>query len=928
MVETITSHSEWMTALQNAWGAVPAGDLLLPSSGVWASLGLNAPDVGEAASFATTGRALKYGQSMAVALPVMGGESVTRLMVYLHRIRLDALQGGIRAPWLNSENVERHPDIVFISRPRMGFQDISRVAALHARVLRPATLKERKSAHTSQTLVVDGSVDLMELTDLIAKGSRPFVLVVDGSRGGNDNSWALDSALEECFPQTPRIVLLSLGDNESLSKMRLNRTRTHLWVMRLADKAALNSPISTEFGFQQALIGDAAANSVLEGLAYSFFQLRRELHRSKDPVLKERLAIIGKVFRGLNELSVPLARLESSLQAATRPGLFPVRCLERWLQVAEKGSCQYGETETDSRYLIKRVSEFHSLMLSAVSGKATWLHQHLQNARATLVKTLVLCGSPHEVGALAGWLDDTLDTQWNETIQLAAMDGVKAFRQYRGVIDEVVITGMLWPSRQHWLATPCRKLTIPVYAYEVDQMQRLLHHWWQEHGAASRSDGDKLIHWQLDWGDTCCEDSDTIGQPLILSNIDCPNHGEYPPRTHHAFVPLNVEAADNWLELLLEEPAEPIPDIQGGEASSVDLVWITTLQSDTPLPWVKSRPVLVLKDDDIHPTRPEHLEEGDQIILLKYTDERVATQEKLFEMVAVSEGIQQFIRAAARWTSMVDTVSARYKPAQVQLHLKKENVNVSDATVSNWYRHNVYGPRDRAAVLVFARLAGLKQPESTAAFVANAIEQLRSVHQQVGRQLRKALLERSKGATTVSIGQLTMDGHAFDDMIEISTVRSVRLPTTQIVAAKEEGLADVLDCIIRQHPERIHLTIPALKSMRDSVYRDTDKFRACLLLMATKLYDHYRNRDARLHDVLEYFKRESIEFQPRMSSVTMGQFSDHRKYKGRPADLNRHFCLGNARDPARTLRIHFDWDEEDKLLVIHHAGKHLETTQS
>jgi len=80
--------------------------------------------------------------------------------------------------------------------------------------------------------------------------------------------------------------------------------------------------------------------------------------------------------------------------------------------------------------------------------------------------------------------------------------------------------------------------------------------------------------------------------------------------------------------------------------------------------------------------------------------------------------------------------------------------------------------------------------------------------------------------------------------------------------------------------------------------------------------------------VLENFRRESIEFQPKMSSVTMGQYADNRKYKGRSADINRHFCLGNARDPIRTLRIHFDWDDEDKLLVIHHAGKHLETTQS
>lgn len=85
---------EWLAAMQESWGAVPAGDLLEQSSQVWESLKLSAPDKAEAASFAMVGRALKYGQSMGVALPVLSGDGTTRLMVYLHRLRLDALQGG------------------------------------------------------------------------------------------------------------------------------------------------------------------------------------------------------------------------------------------------------------------------------------------------------------------------------------------------------------------------------------------------------------------------------------------------------------------------------------------------------------------------------------------------------------------------------------------------------------------------------------------------------------------------------------------------------------------------------------------------------------------------------------------------------------------------------------------------------------------
>jgi len=925
MTQQTTSQSDWVQVMRGSWGAVPASELLHPGAQVWSSIKLPAPDEAECASFAVVGRALKYGQSVAIALPLMGGEGITRLMVYLHRIRLDSLQGGIRSPWLNPGNMEQYPDIVFISRPRLGFHDLSRVAALRARVLRASDLKRNK-ASASQTLVVDGSSDVMELVDAIDKGSKPFVLVVDGTRGGNENCAAVDSALSESFPDVPRITLLSLGDSEALERFRSNGTRSHLWLMRLEDKAALTSPARPDSQFALTVIQDRQANPELSQLADRFFGLRRDLDR-KDAVLKERLGIIGKVFRGFNELSVPLSYLEQTLQAATRPGLFPVRCLERWLQIAEQGSCSFGESEMASRRLIQQLRDMHQLLMQSITGKAGWLLKHLRNSCTNKTDTLVLCGSPHEVAALENWFDNELNEGWNETVQITAMDGVKAYRQFSGNVDEVIITGMLWPNRQHWLATPCRQLTIPAYEYEKPFVERMLHLWWAKHGVQSRLDGDKLTHWQLSWNDRRCVDAETLPPSLALDVVSAPDCSQYPPKEREVSIPLAMDF-NHWLDMLMEQPAEPTAAVQSGEAVIPDLVWISFEETQTELPWSKTRPVLVLREEEIHPTPADELIEGDQIILLRHTDERIATQEKLFDLVALSEGMQQFLRAANRWRSMVDTVSARLTVAQVQPHLRKGAVKVCDATVGNWYRHKVYGPRDRAAVTVFARLSGAKNPENAALVVANAIEHVRSAHQQVGKQLRKAILERGTGATTVEIGELTLDGRVFDDMIELVVVKSIRMATSQLISSKEDDLIDIVSGVTNTHPGRIHMTNPAIKSLRDSVYRDHSKFRACLSLMATKLYDHYSTNTGRLHDVLEHFKQESIDFVPKMSAVTMGMYADNRKYKGKPANMDRHFCLGKARDPSRTLRIHFDWDAEDKLLVIHHAGKHLETTQS
>ncbi|MNG11969.1 hypothetical protein D3C84_955460 [compost metagenome] len=132
---------------------------------------------------------------------------------------------------------------------------------------------------------------------------------------------------------------------------------------------------------------------------------------------------------------------------------------------------------------------------------------------------------------------------------------------------------------------------------------------------------------------------------------------------------------------------------------------------------------------------------------------------------------------------------------------------------------------------------------------------------------------------------------------------------------------------MQRHPGRLLLTIPAQKSMRESNYVDIDKFKACLELMATALYDAY-SVGGTLPAALQQFTQAGIEFKPKMSEVTIGRYFDDRKYKNRLADMNRHFCLGTSRDTKWALRIHFEWDKEDQLLVIHHAGRHLETSQS
>jgi hypothetical protein len=46
-------------------------------------------------------------------------------------------------------------------------------------------------------------------------------------------------------------------------------------------------------------------------------------------------------------------------------------------------------------------------------------------------------------------------------------------------------------------------------------------------------------------------------------------------------------------------------------------------------------------------------------------------------------------------------------------------------------------------------------------------------------------------------------------------------------------------------------------------------------------------------------------------------------YKGQPLLMLQHLKIGVKDSPNRTLRLHFEWDPEDGVVVIGHCGPHL-----
>ncbi len=134
-----------------------------------------------------------------------------------------------------------------------------------------------------------------------------------------------------------------------------------------------------------------------------------------------------------------------------------------------------------------------------------------------------------------------------------------------------------------------------------------------------------------------------------------------------------------------------------------------------------------------------------------------------------------------------------------------------------------------------------------------------------------------------------------------------------------KSLVAIAEAVALRYPNTLHFTPAAKRSMQDTTYRDLGLFQETLEILASKVYPLYIERKAGQPQIQALFTPLRIGFKPKTSRP----YQQTMLYKGRAANLNKHLSLGTARDQSRTLRIHFDWDTEDKCLVIHHAGQHL-----
>lgn len=151
--------------------------------------------------------------------------------------------------------------------------------------------------------------------------------------------------------------------------------------------------------------------------------------------------------------------------------------------------------------------------------------------------------------------------------------------------------------------------------------------------------------------------------------------------------------------------------------------------------------------------------------------------------------------------------------------------------------------------------------------------------------------------------------------------RSPSRSDTQVYVVSDKS--DLVEYIRSRWSRELILTKQSEESLLDAGYRDIKKLISVFDILAEDFYPVYESSQ-RLEPVIDKLQDINAEFKPKLSDKAKGRhLVFEREYKGKLADFDRHICLGSSRDSQHCFRLHFEFDEEESVIVVHHAGDHL-----
>jgi hypothetical protein len=149
-----------------------------------------------------------------------------------------------------------------------------------------------------------------------------------------------------------------------------------------------------------------------------------------------------------------------------------------------------------------------------------------------------------------------------------------------------------------------------------------------------------------------------------------------------------------------------------------------------------------------------------------------------------------------------------------------------------------------------------------------------------------------------------------------------------------KSLTDIPDLVAAHYPNRVILSRRAVKSLEESPYAEASHVWEAIELLGTTYWDAFQNglastTEVGTKDLRHAAKLKNWEYAPHLAVGTDSLYAGYTiQYKNRQADMRRHLKRGKSRDPKFAFRLYFEYDAEDRVIVVHYAGRHLDNSRS
>lgn len=881
------------------------------------------------AGLAAAAYRLKEGDSVWLSSPVVKGSDLLEIVQYLHAVRLAGIHGEVRSSWINRPQMLPRTDMVVWTRASIHFahwRQVSDLGVQWARMGRGQSIVLNHDDRVLRTLLCSPVQSLTTQCDEISRKAKPFLHVVDLTPFGvRDVAVQLLEHLESYFSATPLLVLTTSGD-ESIEALLRTRTTLPHWSQSHGDEVSwLGMHERLAAGVQLIELPDVRLEELLVDVLSQCRELKSQLERHPQ-VAKTVLPPIHKVIRSLRSLVIPVDFHEKHMERQRRGGLYPVLPLVEWLDRAGRVSLPTGQSEQGRNRIVTSLHSVLEQLQTGKSGKqqalAIWLKKHI----SPKTRSLLIAGSEGEAKVIRDWLSvQEGEALTGDYLTVVGASSARDLHRHLGTgrYDRALVITPLWES-DTWALGLAKVVDWLAYPRECLWQQRVARQWL---GAISPASDGKLAWWQ--WESLPLSAPAPPAESVPVENWSSCS-GEY---TSYNTVTCDIPDNPDWIADLMTPVPEPATtrDVSPGPGE----VSVVTDEGGKYRYYLTQR-VYVLSGHEGQETLEtlcaSELSEGQQLVEINDDDGTEGLLELLLEY-AIENSIQYKSeqKIAERWQLFVDHAYHRCKTLE-QFHQKLANAGVviGIQQLKNWISHGVIGPNNAGTVVpAMARLSGMTTTENEIRSVINAQKDIHKLHREMGKTLKQMILAARAGNTTVKGSAASLiDPGILVDLVRVENIVTVLHHPVVIKPRALDSIEAILRHYAQQGADRMVVTNGAYRSARQSGFEDMGQVEACVRFLANDLFEVYGTGRRTLEDVLKAGEKQHIRFSGDTAQTTQGQFSEYqRTYKNRPVNIGKHLGIGSSRDPRRCFRLHFHWDDNDRRLVIHHAGRHLPTSQ-